>query len=63
MTKNSFVAEVVTFKDFANFTEKHLCWNLFLIKLQVFRHAALLKRDSNIVAFLQNSRNFKEHLI
>ena len=23
-------------KNFANFTRKHLCWNLFLIKLQAF---------------------------
>ena len=26
-------------KNFANFTEKHLCWSLFLTKLQVFRPA------------------------
>ena len=24
-------------KNFANFTAKHLCWSLFLIKLQAFR--------------------------
>ena len=23
-------------KNFANFTEKHLCWSLFLIEMQVF---------------------------
>ena len=44
-------------KNLANFTEKHLCWSLFLI----------LKRDSNTPIFLWNLRNFKntyfeEHL-
>ena len=34
-------------KIFAIFTGKHLCWNLFLIELQGFRSAALLKTDSN----------------
>ena len=37
-------------KIFAIFTGKHLCWSLFLIK--VFRPAALLKREYNVVAFL-----------
>ena len=36
-----------TLKNFENFTGKHLCWRLFLIKLQAFRPATLLKRDSN----------------
>ena len=30
-----------------NFARKHLCWNHFLIKLQAWRSAILLKRDSN----------------
>ena len=30
-------------KNFAIFTGKHLCWILFLIKLQVFRTAILIK--------------------
>ena len=34
-------------KNFAIFTEKHLCWSLFLRKLLVWRHVTLLKRDSN----------------
>ena len=38
-------------KNFANFTGKHRCWSLFLIKLQA-RPAALLKRDSNTGVFL-----------
>ena len=32
-------------RSFASFTGKKLCWSLFLTELQVFRLAALLKRD------------------
>ena len=39
-------------KTFAIFTGKHPCWNLFLIKLQAFRPATLLKIDCNIGVFL-----------
>ena len=39
-------------KKFAIFTGKQICWSLFLIKLQVFRPATLLKRDSNAGVFL-----------
>ena len=49
-------------KNFANFTGEHLYWGLFSIKLQAFRPATLLKRDSNTVVFLWNLRNFSEHL-
>ena len=49
-------------KNFTSFTGKQLCWNLFLINLEVFRPAALLKRDSNTGVFLWNSWNFQEHL-
>ena len=48
-------------KNVANFTGKHLCWSLFLIKLQTlkaWRPATLLKRDSNTSAFLWNLRIF-----
>ena len=38
-------------KNFALITGKHLCWNLFLIVLQAFRPATLLKRDSNAGVF------------
>ena len=51
-----------------NCAGKHLCWSLFLIKLQAFRPATLLKRDSNTSGFLyeideilQNTY-FEEHL-
>ena len=39
-------------KNFANFKSKHLSWSLFLIKLQTFWPATLLKRDSNAGVFL-----------
>ena len=39
-------------KNFTLFTGKHLCWSLFLIKLQSFSPSTLLKRDSNTGVFL-----------
>ena len=39
-------------KNFANLTEKHLCWSLFLIKMEARGPATLLKRDSNTDLFL-----------
>ena len=45
-------------KNFIIFTGKHLCWILFLIKLQDWRPTTLLKRDSSTGVFLwilQNS--------
>ena len=39
-------------KHFVIFTGKHLCWGLFLIKLQAIRSVTLLKRDSNTDIFL-----------
>ena len=52
----------VVLKYFAIITEKHLFWGLFLIKLQAFSPATLLKRNSNTAAFLSVFQNFKEHL-
>ena len=46
-------------KNFANFTENHLCWSLFLIKLQAFSLTALLKRDSNTDIFCEICEIFK----
>ena len=45
-------------KSFENFTEKHLRWNSFLIKLQVLRTATLFKTDSNTDVFLWNLPTF-----
>ena len=44
----------VVLKKFVNFTGKNLCWSLFLIKLQTWGPATLLKRDSNTDVFLWN---------
>ena len=64
--------KIIVRKNFAIFTRKHLCWRLFLIKLQVFRPATLLKRDFkdrcfpvNIAKFLRTafSRNTDGRLL
>ena len=39
-------------KNFVNFTGKHLCWSLFLIRLQALKPTTLLKGDSNAGVFL-----------
>ena len=39
-------------------SEKHLCWNLFLINLQIWSSTTWLKRDSNTDIFLWILRNF-----
>ena len=54
-------------KSFAIFPGKHLCWSLFLIKLQAVSSANLLKRGYNTGVFqgiLQIFKNtsFEEHL-
>ena len=38
-------------KNFANFTGKHLFWDLFLIKLQAFRTATSLKETQGLQLF------------
>ena len=45
--------KIDTLKDFAIFTEKHLCWSLFLITLQALRSTTLLERDSITYVFLR----------
>ena len=54
--------EMGILKNVAIFTGKHLCWDLFLIKLQDCRAATLLKRDSNTIDFLRILQNSYEHL-
>ena len=39
--------KIGSYKNLAIFTGKYLGWGLFLIKLQAFRPATFLKRDSN----------------
>ena len=50
--------KIAVLKKFAIFTGKHLSWRLFLIKMQGFMPATLLKRDSNTGAFLWIFKNF-----
>ena len=45
-------------KNFAIFTGKHFCWSLFLIKLQAWRLATILKRESDTGLFMWILRNF-----
>ena len=47
-------------KNFAIFIGKHLCWSLFLIKLEAFRPDC--KKDSNTRVFLWILQSFQEHL-
>ena len=47
---------------FTMFTRKHLCWSLFLINVQVWRSATLLKREFKIGGLPWNLRNFSEHI-
>ena len=47
-SQKAVVFEISSIKHFAIFTRKHLCWGLFLIKLQAFRPATFLKRDSDV---------------
>ena len=54
--------KICVLKNFTDFTEKHLCWSLILVKLQTWFAATLLKRDSNTFVFLWNLLNFSEHL-
>ena len=49
-------------KNFAIFTRKHLCWNLFVIQLQSSSPATILKSNSSTGVFLWTLPNFKEHL-
>ena len=48
-TKVFYIKAVL--KNFAIFTGKQLCWSLFLIKLQGFWAATLLRKDSNTGVF------------
>ena len=43
--------ETGVLKHFTNFTGKHLCWSLFLVKLQGWGSSTLLKSNSNEAFF------------
>ena len=61
-SRSQMFFKIGVLKNFAIFAGKHLCWSYFLIKLQAWRFAILLKRDSNTGVFLGILQNFKEHL-
>ena len=46
-------------KNFTNFTGKHLCWSLFLISLQVFGPATLLKYTPTLMFSYEICKTFK----
>ena len=55
------------FKNFSVITGKHLCWCLFLTKLQTWRSVTLLKRDSNTgvsceYCEIRKNTYFEEHM-
>ena len=47
-SRSQMFFEINSIKNFAIFTGKHLCWGLFSIKLQAFRPATFLKRDTGV---------------
>ena len=57
-SRSQMFFKIDVLKNFASFTGKHRCYSLSLIKLQVFRPATLLKRDSNTGAFSVKFVNF-----
>ena len=54
------VIKKAVLKIFAILTGKHLCWILFLTKLQPFRPVILIKKDSNIDFSCQYWEIFKD---
>ena len=51
MQKQLDILKISVVNDFAIFTEKHLCWSLFLIKSQAWGQTTLLKIDFNTGVF------------
>ena len=62
-SRSQMFFKIAVLKIFAIFTGKHLCWSLFLIKLQPWRPTTLLLIDSNTGVFLPILQIFyMEHL-
>ena len=59
-SSRSQMFKVGVLKELAIFTGKHLCLSLFLIMLQAWRYATLLKRDSYTGLLLWIQRNLQE---
>ena len=49
-------------KDFTIFTGKHLCWSLFLIKLQLYEKETLTQLFSSEYCKIFQNIYFEEHL-
>ena len=47
--------EIGALENVAIFTEKHLCWSLFLIKLQAEKHFRVNIANFLGIAFLENT--------
>ena len=46
-SRSQMFFKICSLKNFAIFTEKRLCWGPFLKKLQAFKPAIFLKKESN----------------
>ena len=56
------VLKLRVLKDFANFIGKHLCWSLFLIKLQARRPKTPIQMFSCEICEILRNTYFEEHL-
>ena len=59
-SRSQIFFKIGVLKKFAKFTRKLPCWSLFLITLQAWKPAILLKGDSNTGVFLWIWRIFKK---
>ena len=59
-SRSQIFFKIGVLKNFAKFTRKQPCWSLFLITLQAWKPATLLKGDSNTGVFLWIWRIFKK---
>ena len=62
-SRSQMFFKIGVLSTFPNFTKKDQCWNLFYIKLQAWKPATLLKRDSNTSVFLWNLSNFHKQFL
>ena len=60
----SWTINKAVFKNFAIFAEKHLCWSLFLIKLQAFRrnYCEIFKKSFSCRTPLMASSDAPSHI-
>ena len=52
----------IKIESFANFTGKHLCWSVFLIKLQLYLKETLAQMFSCKVCEIFGNTYFEKHL-